>query len=87
VGRLPVTDERSGQHSFDHVLVMNEVHLQRVLDEYRDFFNEARPHRGIGQRRPATADYPALVATPIMNGPIIAHSVLRALHHDYRLAA
>jgi hypothetical protein len=33
-----------------------------VLDEYRGFFNDARPHQGIGQRRPATADQPALVA-------------------------
>jgi hypothetical protein len=69
------------------MIVMNEVHLQKVLDEYRDFFNEARPHQGIGQRRPATAHHPALAATPIMNGPVIAHSVLGGLHHDYRLAA
>jgi hypothetical protein len=72
---------------FDHVLVMNEVHLKRVLDEHRDFFNEARPHQGIGQRRPATAHHPGLVATPIMNGPVIARSVLGGLHHDCRLAA
>jgi hypothetical protein len=38
----------------DHILVHDEAHLQKVLDEYRDFFNDARPHQGIGQRRPAT---------------------------------
>ncbi len=38
----------------DHVLILNEEHLQTVLDQYCDFFNPARPHQGIGQRRPAT---------------------------------
>jgi transposase InsO family protein len=32
----------------DHALVHNEVHLQRVPDEYRRYFNEARPHQGRG---------------------------------------
>jgi hypothetical protein len=27
----------------DHVLVLSEAHLQRVLEEYRGFFNDARP--------------------------------------------
>src|SRR5260370_23405275 len=37
----------------DHVLILGEAHLQGVLDEYRTFFNEGRPHQGIGQRRPS----------------------------------
>jgi transposase InsO family protein len=72
----------------DHVLVLNEEHLQKVLDEYRAFFNHARPHQGIGQRRPATADRPALVArSGIASGVVIARPVLGGLHHDYRIAA
>jgi hypothetical protein len=59
-----------------------------VLDEYRDFFNDARPLQGIGQRRPVTADYPALAASSgIASGTVIARPVLRGLHHDYRIAA
>jgi hypothetical protein len=45
------------------VLVVNDTHLQKVLDEYCAFFNRARSHQGIGQRKPATADQPALVAS------------------------
>jgi hypothetical protein len=73
---------------FDHVLVLNEEHLQKVLDEYGGFFNHARPHQGIGQRRPATADEPTLVApSGVASGAVIARPVLGGLHHDYRLAA
>jgi transposase InsO family protein len=42
----------------DHVLVLNEAHLQRVLDEYLAFFNDARPHQGIDQRRLSASDRP-----------------------------
>jgi putative transposase len=72
----------------DHMLVLSEPHLQKLLDEYRGFFNHARPHQGIGQRRPATANQPALV-TPsgAASGAVIARPVLGGLHHDYRLAA
>jgi hypothetical protein len=35
----------------DHLLVHNELHLQRVLNEYRRYFNEARPP---GNRAAAT---------------------------------
>src|SRR5438270_6378828 len=41
----------------DHVFVLNEEHLQRVLDEYRGFFNRARPTKGSASagRRPPTS--------------------------------
>jgi uncharacterized protein YyaL (SSP411 family) len=56
----------------DHVIVLNEEHLQKVLDEYGGFFNDARPHQGIGQRRPATADQPALAArSGVASGAVI----------------
>src|SRR6202165_873207 len=43
----------------DHVLLLSQGHLQRVLDEYRPYFNASRPHQGIGQRRPAAFGSPA----------------------------
>jgi putative transposase len=43
----------------DHVVLHGEVHLQRVLAEYGSYFNGARPHQGIGQRRPAAFSPPA----------------------------
>jgi hypothetical protein len=36
----------------DHVLVLGERHLCEVLVEYCSYFNEARPHQGIGQLVP-----------------------------------
>jgi hypothetical protein len=58
----------------DHVLIVSEAHLQKVLDEYCDFFNGARPHQGIGQRRPATSETPALADRSALDcGAVVAH--------------
>jgi transposase InsO family protein len=69
----------------DHVLILTERHLQRILSEYVGYFNGARPHQGIGQRTP-------LPPTPVIrashrNEDVIAVSVLGGLHHEYRNAA
>jgi transposase InsO family protein len=71
----------------DHVLVHNELHLKRVLDEYRSYFNEARPHQGIGQKRPIAFAHAARAATAAPVQSIIAVPILDGLHHDYRAAA
>ena len=36
----------------DHLLVVNEAHLRHVLVGYVAHYNEARPHRGVGQQTP-----------------------------------
>jgi putative transposase len=72
----------------DHLLIVSEAQLQKVLDEYRDFFNGARPHQGIGQRRPATSEGPALAAGSAFDcSTVIARPVLGGLYHDYQFAA
>jgi len=68
----------------DHVLVLGEGHLRRVLREYAAYFNSARPHQGIGQAIP-DAPRSALSSSPVT--PIVAIPVLGGLHHDYRRAA
>lgn len=71
----------------DHVLVLSDGHLQRVLDEYRSYFNASRPHQGIDQRRPATFGSPTS-STKFRRGTAVdASPVLGGLHHDYRFAA
>ncbi len=69
----------------DHVLVLSEAHLRRVLRAYVAYFNRARPHQGLGQAIPAgsTPGEPAGVGA----GRIVAFPILRGLHHDYRRAA
>jgi transposase InsO family protein len=71
----------------DHALVHNEQHLQRVLNQYREYFNGARPHQGISQRRPGVFAEPPRRTTPVPLATIVARPVLDGLHHDYRAAA
>jgi putative transposase len=68
----------------DHMLIMEERHLYRVVKEYVAFFNQARPHQGINQRIPwgTTSE-----GREERKGKIIAFPVLSGLHHDYRRAA
>jgi len=36
----------------DHILILNESHKCRVLKEFVEYYNHARPHQGIDQRFP-----------------------------------
>src|SRR5438067_2153088 len=40
------------QECLDHLLIFQEKQLQRVLNAYVAYFNQARPHQGIAQRIP-----------------------------------
>ena len=66
----------------DHVIVLDDRHLGRIVGEYKGYFNEVRPHQGIGQRIPGKPPEVADVTKPIVVRP-----VLGGLHHDYRRAA
>lgn len=68
----------------DHLLILQEQHLSRVLRGYTAYFNQARPHQGIGQQIP---DPPATLRAEARDGPILAVPILGGLHHDYRRVA
>jgi putative transposase len=59
----------------DHVLALDARHFQRVVAEYVDYHNAARPHQGIHQQTAVTAERP-------VDGNIVAVPVLGALHHE-----
>ena len=61
-------------------------HLQRIIGEYVEYFNGARPHQGIGQRIPDPRDEGELRVGESRNR-IVGYPVLGGLHHDYRWAA
>jgi putative transposase len=65
----------------DHLLILQEKQLQRVLNAYVRYFNRARPHQGIKQQIPEP-----LPLDPT-GGKILSFPVLGGLHHDYRRSA
>ncbi len=60
----------------DHVLVLGERHLRRVLKIYATYYNEARTHLALGKDAPHRR--------PIeVSGAIAAEPILGGLHHRY----
>ena len=69
----------------DHVLLLTETHLRRVLGQYVMYFNGERPHQGLAQRLPQP---PAPPRQPDdVGGRIVGVPVLGGLHHTYQRAA
>jgi putative transposase len=69
---------------FDHLLIFGEGQLYRVIREYLEYFNRARPHQGIAQR---ILEGSRSEGTETTTGKILAFPILNGLHHDYRRAA
>ncbi|HEX9131967.1 MAG TPA: integrase core domain-containing protein [Ktedonobacteraceae bacterium] len=73
------------QECLDHLLILHERQLQRVLNAYAMYFNHARPHQGIQQQIPAS--YGSSRSTPQEGTKVVAVPILARLHHDYRKVA
>jgi len=69
----------------DHLLILHEKQLQRVLRAYVDYFNRARPHQGIKQQIPEQKA--GSVPPHHESGKAISFPVLGGLHRDYRRSA
>jgi transposase InsO family protein len=61
----------------DHLLILDERQLYRTLTTYCRFYNERRPHQGLGQRCPIP------LAAVTGAGPVIRRDMLGGLLHDY----
>jgi transposase InsO family protein len=60
----------------DHVLVLGEGHLRRILSAYAGYYNGVRTHLALGKDAPlgrAIQDAGRITAVPLLGG----------LHHQY----
>jgi hypothetical protein len=60
----------------DHIIVLGEMHLRRVLKSYADYYNSVRTHRSLNKDAP--------VSRPVQRtGVISSRAILGGLHHHY----
>ncbi len=60
----------------DHMIVLGEAHLRRILTKYAGYYNELRTHRSLNKDAPvhrAIQHVGRIVSTPVLGG----------LHHQY----
>ena len=60
----------------DHMIVLGEAHLRRILKSYADYYNRVRTHRSLNKDAPVSRPFQrtgALKSLPILGG----------LHHHY----
>ncbi len=67
----------------DHVIVLNEKHLRRILISYLDYYHGSRTHLSLGKDTPDGRP-----TQPFGSRKIVAFPQVGGLHHRYeRLAA
>jgi transposase InsO family protein len=66
----------------DHLIVLSEAHLRRVLKSYFAYYHESRTHLSLGRNAPT----PRRVEHP-SEGRVIAIPQVGGLHHRYTRAA
>ena len=65
------------EECLDHILIWNETHLRRTLNEFVEYYNHARPHQGLDQQSPVPR------TPPEDTGPVTYRQVLGGIIHDY----
>ena len=73
------------QECLDHLLVFRDKQLQRVLNQYVAYFNQARPHQGIQQQVPEPSR--SSLSSHHAGNKVIALPRVGGLHHDYQWVA
>jgi transposase InsO family protein len=72
------------QELLDHVILLNQRHLERLLREYLEqYYHTARPHQGLGGETPIMTETAGNTGT----GELIAIPVVGGLHHRYQRRA
>jgi transposase InsO family protein len=60
----------------DHVVILGEVHLRRILTTYASYYNEQRTHRSLAKDTPLHRIVEQL-------GTVASRPILGGLHHQY----
>src|ERR1700716_988386 len=63
----------------DHIIVLDEEHLRRILKNYADYYNGVRTHRSLNKDAPVSRQVQRI-------GSIKSHAILGGLHHHYARA-
>lgn len=66
----------------DHVIILNEQHLKRILRSYFEYYHCSRTHLSLDRNSPVARD-----VEPPSCGKVIAIPQVGGLHHRYRRAA
>jgi putative transposase len=64
----------------DHVVVLNEAHLHRLLSDYVDYYHEDRCHLGLEKDTPCVRD---VTTKPASKAHVTALPRVGGLHHRY----
>jgi transposase InsO family protein len=60
----------------DHIIVLGEAHLHRILRSYARYYNEVRTHRSLKKDAPVSRAVQRI-------GLVKSHPILGGLHHHY----
>ena len=66
----------------NHMIVLNERHLKRILTSYFNYYNNSRTHLSLNRNSPIER-----VIEPLDQGKVISTPQVGGLHHRYRRAA
>jgi putative transposase len=69
----------------DHVIILNEKHLKRLMAQYVRYYHEDRTHLGLGKDAPAGR--PQYAKRSAIGSTICSYPRLGGLHHRYAVAA
>jgi transposase InsO family protein len=74
----------------DHLIVLGERHLRRILGQYVEHYNRGRPHMSLGPGIPDPPEGLPVAPSPNRHAlpegyAVVSHPVLNGLHCDYRL--
>jgi hypothetical protein len=62
----------------NHLIVLSEVHLKRILTSYFQYYHDSRPHLSLDRNSPTPRE-----VEPPCHGAVISIRQVGGLHHRY----